>query len=659
MQRSRCKVFDQLTKRAKPALRHPTADAFDLVEFARNIDLANLTPDDLELMAAAAFFGKQIRSLRDEVLSAVVTQFSRDDLLRLAVGTVNRTITLSRRQAAAELRSGIRKSGAGHASALMSKLIDTPEGGMSADDFATTAVDALPHWFALAGKSRDNAPRLSPKELRRLQAHTEKGVTIERSLRDLWQQVLWEPWDLTPTSLTPKSHDQAAMWAAWQHREDVRAHQLQQFDIAVGETHAAKAPVLMEVVTDTLQKPNGQIRIRFGRETGQIHTMFYQLMEVLESSYLAPFLAAQLPGISITLRQACLGWFGLISLARALTNPTSDWEFKRHSDLARLSFQMPRTMLVDCVGRSAGLSAPAAESLTKTFTCDPSDLSDAFAHGLWHRPLIQLPDSDHVLFAAGTLQTANVLYVVERLLHATGMAKKMENGSLGLEYEETVRQSLNTALAGNPLLNSISQVGRPIPKLGDNGEEIDLVVRIGSTVLVGEIKCFVRPADPIDRYNYLEKLDGAAAQAVRKARWLSDNRDALGASLGTTSLDLAALKLIPLVVVNNSAGSGLAIDGATVTDAPWLTLLLSSGSYGSGLKRDNTLGELRQRSTVLYSSSGQLQARLQSLLLEPPPLQKFVRAVEWISYKFPTESGVPLRIERPHLSEALMIQAEM
>jgi hypothetical protein len=103
------------------------------------------------------------------------------------------------------------------------------------------------------------------------------------------------------------------------------------------------------------------------------------------------------------------------------------------------------------------------------------------------------------------------------------------------------------------------------------GEQVDLTVSFLDLLVVGEIKCFLYPIEPIEHFNYLKRLQAAADQATRKAQWLHENPQIVADAL-QISPDLASsLRPVPIVVTNHGAGFGLEIGGARVVDAHFLT----------------------------------------------------------------------------------------
>jgi hypothetical protein len=150
MQRPASAIFDRFTGRAKPALVHPTAKKFDAEALMRSLDPDAITGPDLELLAAAVFFGGQIQTLRQHVLSTVFSQMGQRDVLRLAIAAANRAVILTKAAMYAEAKKRARTAEAGHLAAVAEATVSTQQGAMAANAVSTAAIDALPHWFALA-----------------------------------------------------------------------------------------------------------------------------------------------------------------------------------------------------------------------------------------------------------------------------------------------------------------------------------------------------------------------------------------------------------------------------------------------------------------------------------------------------------------------------
>jgi len=201
--------------------------------------------------------------------------------------------------------------------------------------------------------------------------------------------------------------------------------------------------------------------------------------------------------------------------------------------------------------------------------------------------------------------------------------------------------------SANRVIKDFAMLDRGLKRKGES-EEIDLLMRIGDTVLVGEVKCFLSPVEPSDRYNYLVALEGAADQARRKLEWVELNRATALAGLGITDpAKVVAAKLVPVVILNQGHGIGLSINDVPFIDLHYLSLLIGSRRYqaDTGFAAGRTAGVM----VDFYGSQAQLEARLRDLLADPPPLRRYKGAVAWTAEPFPGSDGKPLMIDLPRL----------
>jgi len=223
---------------------------------------------------------------------------------------------------------------------------------------------------------------------------------------------------------------------------------------------------------------------------------------------------------------------------------------------------------------------------------------------------------------------------IERWLIKSG-AEDFSRLPRGIVYEDTVRKSLHSSLSKNPLLKDFSVAPTAIQRVKDDDEEIDLVVRVGKTVLVGEIKCLVVPSESAERFDHIGKLEGAAEQARRKSVWLSEHLETLAGAIGPVP---DGLSFQPIIVLNHGVGLGLDLDGVLVTDFQFLNLFLGSPEYiSSSLVTPN--GEMVPDLTTLYRGADEAEGRFAEIFRAPPVLEKFCRGVRFRHDEFPSTSG--------------------
>lgn len=537
--------------------------------------------------------------------------------------------------------------------------METAQGAFTADTISTTTIDSLPHWFALVENASFNDGEAKTKfDWWEKSKNCQAAITIERSLRDLWQQVLWEPYELDSQKLifTPISKRETQQWDVWMHRQYALNSQYMFLDKALGDDYSTRESLLRKTVSEARVGPRGHHRQKVSKPTRRQKEAHHSLFEIVENSYLGPFLDAQLPSLKLTVRDFFCCWLILKDWSSALIKSIKNFEMNRRGDIGKLAPQVSVAEIVRVLAAGTGLPEAQLEKLLPIIVVDPTNLGDCFKQGCWYRPLVQV-NENRVVFLLATLEVADPVYVLERLFAATNLHMQIENNSLGVAYESAVRKSLTESCKKNKFLHDTFVSNSGVDFSNEGGEEIDLLIRCKSVVMVVELKCFVRPVDPIDRYDYIEKLEGAAVQAAKKAEWAAQNREKISPFLGDV-LDVGELKFLPMVALNNSAGVGLEINGVPVTDVHWLRMLLANTSVNSGGIRDRERKVYVQKLIDLYHDEYELAANFSQLCVNVPTLEKFRVAMEWTSINFPTADGSSLMIERPQLSRLKMIEAE-
>jgi hypothetical protein len=226
---------------------------------------------------------------------------------------------------------------------------------------------------------------------------------------------------------------------------------------------------------------------------------------VANEDYLQPFIRLPLPitnGLTIEILYEIwqvLGSLVRAALTRVPGNPGDLNWFLAHA------VRVTRDQIINVIARSLELDGIIIDAALHFLTYRRR------SDGLWQKPLIALND-DEFLIASGPFFYGNMLRTAERWLRQGGFDLEKR----GPVFEKLARERIAELLQGSSLLvDSSVAPGRVL--VGPNREEIDLLIRIGQLLLVGEAKCQLFPADAIERYRFHERLRQGAAQARRKA----------------------------------------------------------------------------------------------------------------------------------------------
>ena len=170
-------------------------------------------------------------------------------------------------------------------------------------------------------------------------------------------------------------------------------------------------------------------------------------------------------------------------------------------------------------------------------------------------------------------------------------------------------------------------------------EQIDLLIRLGPLLIVGEVKCWLYPADAIERFNQLRKLRKAAEQVKRKANALRARPDVAAKALGLSEELCQHLRVVPLVVSNQGFGFSLDLGGCFVTDAAFLKRYLDNGSLVIGYASDVRTGAAAPMVATMYERESQAAERIERNFRDPVVLRRFEQRISWEKIPFPTPIG--------------------
>jgi hypothetical protein len=658
-------VFRRLTNREKPKLSHPTSLEFDAHEWKRLLSgEVELEERDTTLALSALVIANNLAALRQHYLQGTFDGLSSQEIATFAVADANRSWAILR-QKGREMRETVAaQSSIGYLSTMGQVQLDVgphtaPAG---ADDLNTSVVDSLPHWLAQAiaapADSTDDCFDFSVAG-----ARAQAVLSLEHAFREVWQEILWEPWAIESAaegwSVAPKNPDDQALWRIWDWREQALLLQNSILNRHRERAMAAdRVPIILPRTAVSIERSGQEQRVVLGPPAAEQAAGHRSAIEILESAYVAPFLDQSLTGedARITPRLLELVVCVLQDLAELLVPSDADVEYRTVADIDRLSCSLPRADVVTLISEALDIDAGSAAVCIDHLTSHPfDDVGPLFRNGLWHRPLIATRDREKLQMVLGALVWGSPLRRVERWLQE-GSRTDLSKTPLGLRYEAHVRENLQDALDANEIL---APVAGPVASIarGEAEEEIDGLIRIGSTVLVLEIKCLLAPSDPIDRHDYVVKLESACVQAIRKGHWLQRHPDQIGRRVGLPE-DGTPLRVAPLVVVNQSSGTGCRFGDCLVIDTHFLRLYLSSGEYrSSGAFDFRTPGRASYALQRLYSTAAEAEAGILRTFEAHPGLEAFRAAVRWTQSRIPLAGGAELLMSYPVMDPAAYASA--
>ncbi len=235
-------------------------------------------------------------------------------------------------------------------------------------------------------------------------------------------------------------------------------------------------------------------------------------------------------------------------------------------------------------------------------------------HDLWSRPLVPI-GTQEITFVLQPLIGVNPTWLLKKWMHDGGL--EIDQG--GDAYEQAVRKEL-----GDNCLLPIAEV---LPSSlfidkGNNEEQIDVVVRIGNTVLIGEVKCSVFPTRPSEIHNYESNLDEAAKQVLRKADRVSQRKGVLSRLFKGRFKSDQFIDVVPFILSNLALGVGQHHRGVPVIDKLTLANYLHSGELEGYTVIQTPEGTFKQtQKIILYTSEKEAESNIRDFLSRPASLK--------------------------------------
>ncbi len=214
---------------------------------------------------------------------------------------------------------------------------------------------------------------------------------------------------------------------------------------------------------------------------------------------------------------------------------------------------------------------------------------------------------------------------------------------------ETYGNSLLSGLKGEISKNRFikdydSPVSRRI-KLNNSEEEIDLLVRIGDLILLGEAKSIVTTDSPISQYRTFATLQKASEQASRKTDFVYEYIEDVFRYLGWQFEEGKSYKVINCIINSGRMYVGHTIEGIPVVDEKILNRYFSSKTipYMSTIDQSSAK-EVHLAWFNLYSDFQSLKDNLEKYLNNPPHITVSEDDFEFKSMRLPCVSENSFKI---------------
>jgi hypothetical protein len=284
---------------------------------------------------------------------------------------------------------------------------------------------------------------------------------------------------------------------------------------------------------------------------------------------------------------------------------------------------IPKSELIKAFSMALGTDRTVSTDILGFFTFDSGASID-----FWQQPLVEI-DADTVCPVLAAIHTPNTLFMVEGWMWRSGVRLDKR----GTDFERYERDVLSDAIAHSSLKNH-AQVLPHAYKLTPEGD-IDLVVRLGDTILVLELKCNLYPTRPSQFHNHFNDLRKGASQIMRKAKALKSNLDGFSRQTGWKFCDPSSVRIIPIVMTNLTLGSSMVIEDAVVTDRWIFERYFSEGSLTRFARYEMRTGVHGGSKLQFYDTPVQAEQNIEAYLRNPPQLEHYKAALSSSFYPMP------------------------
>ena len=616
---------------------------------------------DEHLMLSGIWFAEQSRCLRENFDMSNLNALGGRLSTILAIATLNREYVTAD-DLAQEAMTHASDSGA----LAMDHLADQPLAGgypgqqVSSSAYIEAAIDGAESWLFDALRLPVNGDE-PPADLAPLAILGAQRYSIQHALNDMWNQAAWEGWHLVAGDedalvWSPSDKKLATLVDACRVRQESNFMNYPWIDMSAwvamkpeGRQRLALKRSVVEVSTR-----KGRRRIKVARPSclSRRPPLFVIERGGLEGCYLARFLDRTFPSdVRITCRLLLQAWHVIHDLVQLLMKPLPRPTSLNPAEVERLALLVARRELVSVVSRALDVDEEAAKLLIEFLSFKPRAKGDKGNRGLWAAPVVPVPGTDLLAFALPALATSNAIRKCEAWMERGGLDDNLSRGARGDLYETEFRQEIRKALTQNSLLTDARCAKHSIKKDADFGEQIDLLIQLGSLLIVGEVKCFLSPADSIERFRYFKKLKAASSQARSKAALLGTRPDVVARALEITEERARQLRVLPIVVTNQGFGFSLDVGGCRVVEAGFLKSYLGAGKLVTEMAIDPRSGHQSHHSTVFYRDQAEAEREFEATMANPIILRRFIDRLSWTRSKFPTSFGTPFYVDCTQLGD--------
>lgn len=630
-------------------LKSPTAKNFDPAQWEEAFAQAvEPSPADRKLLESALWIGREVAALNERSGSLFGTLCA-EQAIALGIALVNREFWTSADSTQREIANLPLEKPASfdHMANLRYENIYGQK--MSAADFVENGIEALSSWIFDARRISPSGKPGCEENLGELAREAIHHYSMRRVLKGLFDGALHlgTTLDEDGNCWRPQDRKLDELRKAWQARAESNLMDEPQL-LAMQWPHLLpaqrRALALPRSVSEVRWSANGWVgKVRRIEYLSKRPRGYALERRALESSYLGLFLDEDLPlapGLTASiLHQA---WWVISDLANLIEKSARKASERGELSLLQAAYATTERALIRIIADALKIPDGRAREIVAFLTFREGS-SGKGNRGLWSEPLVSSGQGS-LLIPQAIFNIGDPIYRVEAWLERGGMDDSALDRR-GDRFEAKCRAGLVAALGENKTLTNAHIAPYGIAKNKSFKHQTDLLFQIGNRAFVGEIKCWLTPADPHhwDRF-YRLRLPEAVEQAIVRANALRMNRAVLASALGISQTQADGLEISPIVVLNLPAGFSLSSRGCRIIDADFLRSYLRSPQMTSGVAMH--YGKpVMQQVVSLYTSEQDAADSFDRIMAAPWSLRRFCDRLERSDISYPRPTGGTFKIE--------------
>lgn len=613
--------------------------------------------DDRSLAETALWIADQLSNIRKLVVMVDADYpASKYERCRAIVSACNRETILAGLRANKIMGQGRPPGSLIPVNKLVELKVDLDFGKFSPDEIIQSVVDScqIPLSLIEGNSSSKITGKVDEKDL---VAAINIGIAYS-FVEDLWHKVVWRNYGVINdgagfSRFLPNDVDLIDWQAESMYREDCL--RLQEVAAAIGfaQSSANNTGIFKRRINKVigLRKDRKRKVIDVGRvdyeslDDRTDLTTFYVQLPVYYQDVKAIEWECQK---EVTLEILVESWRILGGLGKVLKKEMSKLEERfvngdvtpGDSSLDVIQYLRPLSIstLVSLIQRSLDLSPAVARGVIDFFTFNPERNSE-----LWTQPFVKVSD-DSVAPVIACLVDANVSRNVDKWLQQLGQDLTVR----GPMFEKYIYSSFSDGDVSSIISSNFKclEGGIKFSPQSGRSEQIDVVIRAGDMLLLGEAKCTLRPTDDKMWARHLDVINGAVTQVNRKVECVNSNRKEFEALLRKNGVVFEGeFSVVPVVIMSCPIHVGKIVDGVLIADMPMLSVFFNNKLEQGVVDFADGRREVASVETF-FDSSENMKSAIERYFDDPPQLRPIRDGLKWrdVDFSLPSDARTEVRL---------------